>query len=81
MDTRLDDLFISGLPYAQNHRAWKWRRNLAGTAVGLIFTKKYRKQGILLLGGLAAGVLVGNVFLKNLLPVHVPAGWIRAYVY
>ena len=66
MDTRLDDLFISGLPYAQNHRAWKWRRNLAGTAVGLIFTKKYRKQGILLLGGLAAGVLVGNVVLKNL---------------
>lgn len=35
-------------------------------AAGLIFTKKYRKQGILLLGGLAAGVLVGNVFLKNL---------------
>ena len=32
---------------------------------GLICTKKYRKQGILLLGGLAVGVLVGNVFLKN----------------
>ena len=34
-------------------------------AGGLICTKKYRKQGVLLLGGLAAGVLVGNVFLKN----------------
>ena len=31
----------------------------------LICTKKYRRQGILLLCGLAAGVLVGNVFLKN----------------
>lgn len=36
-------------------------------AVGLLFTKKYRRQGLLLLGGLAAGVLVGNVFLKNLI--------------
>ena len=31
----------------------------------LICTKKYRRQGILLLCGLAVGVLVGNVFLKN----------------
>ena len=31
----------------------------------LICTKKYRRQGILLLCGLAAGVLVGNAFLKN----------------
>ena len=31
----------------------------------LICTKKYRRQGILLLCGLAAGVLVVNVFLKN----------------
>ncbi len=36
-------------------------------AGGLMCTKKYRKQGVLLLGGLAAGVLVGNVFLKNLI--------------
>ena len=35
-------------------------------AGGLLCTKKYRKQGILLLAGLAAGVLVGNVVLKNL---------------
>ena len=34
-------------------------------AGGLLCTKKYRRQGVLLLGGLAAGVLVGNVFLKN----------------
>ena len=36
-------------------------------AVGLICTKKYRKQGILLLGGLAVGILVGNVILKPLI--------------
>ena len=36
-------------------------------AGGLLCTKKYRKQGILLLGGLAVGVLVGNVFLKNVI--------------
>ena len=35
-------------------------------AGGLICTKKYRRHGFLLLGGLAAGVLAGNVFLKNL---------------
>ena len=34
-------------------------------AGGMLCTKKYRRQGILLLGGLAVGVLVGNVFLKN----------------
>ena len=36
-------------------------------AGGLLCTKKYRRQGILLLAGLAAGVLVGNVCLKNLI--------------
>lgn len=36
-------------------------------AGGLACTKKYRKQGVLLLGGLTAGVLVGNVFLKNVI--------------
>ncbi len=35
-------------------------------AGGLLCTKKYRRQGILLLAGLAAGVLVGNVCLKHL---------------
>ena len=34
---------------------------------GLLCTKKYRKQGVVLLGSLAVGVLVGNVFLKNLI--------------
>ena len=33
----------------------------------LLCTKKYRRQGVLLLGGLAVGVLVGNVALKNLI--------------
>ncbi len=36
-------------------------------AGGLICTRKYRRQGILLLGGLAAGLLVGNVILKNVI--------------
>ena len=35
-------------------------------AVALLCTKKYRRQGILLLAGLVAGVLVGNVCLKHL---------------
>lgn len=34
-------------------------------AGGLLCTRKYRRQGVLLLAGLAAGVLVGNVFLKH----------------
>ena len=40
----------------------------------LLCTKKYRRQGVLLLGGLAVGVLVGNVALKNLIarPRPVP---------
>ena len=36
-------------------------------AGGLLCTKKYRRQGLILLGGLAVGVLVGNVCLKNLI--------------
>lgn len=36
-------------------------------ACGLLCTKKYRRQGGLLLAALAAGVLVGNVCLKNLI--------------
>lgn len=36
-------------------------------AGGLLCTKKYRRQGVLLLAGLAAGVLVGNVLLKNII--------------
>ncbi len=41
-------------------------------AGGMLCTRKYRKQGILLLGGLAAGVLVGNVFLKNVIACPRP---------
>ena len=36
-------------------------------ALALLCTKKYRKQGILLIAGLAVGVLVGNVCLKHLI--------------
>ena len=36
-------------------------------AGGLLCTKKYRRQGAILLAGLAVGVLVGNVYLKNLI--------------
>lgn len=35
-------------------------------AGGMLCTKKYRRQGVILLAGLAVGVLVGNVCLKNL---------------
>ena len=49
------------------------------TSGALICTKKYRKQGILLLGGLAAGVLVGNVFLKNLIARPRPC-WVDSGV-
>ena len=46
---------------------------------GLICTKRYRKQGIVLLGGLAAGVLVGNVLLKNLVARPRPC-WLDSSV-
>ena len=36
-------------------------------AVALLITKKYRRYGVYLLAGLAAGVLSGNVVLKNLI--------------
>lgn len=36
-------------------------------AGGMLCTKRYRRQGVILLAGLAAGVLVGNVCLKNLI--------------
>lgn len=45
----------------------------------LLCTKKYRKQGILLLGGLAVGVLVGNVLLKNLVARPRPC-WLDSSV-
>ena len=48
-------------------------------AGGLLCTKKYRWQGLLLLGGLAVGVLVGNVCLKNLIARPRPCwGWTAA---
>ena len=36
-------------------------------AVVLLITKKYRRYGVFLLAGLAAGVLTGNVILKHLI--------------
>lgn len=36
-------------------------------AGGMLCTKRYRRQGVILLAGLASGVLVGNVCLKNLI--------------
>lgn len=49
------------------------------TAGGLLCTKKYRRQGLLLLGGLAVGVLVGNVCLKNLIASPRPC-WLDSSV-
>ena len=46
-------------------------------AGGMLRAKKYRKQGVLLLGGLAAGVLVGNVFLKNVIARPRPC-WLES---
>ena len=46
---------------------------------GLLCTKKYRKQGVVLLGSLAVGVLVGNVFLKNLIARPRPC-WLDSSV-
>lgn len=47
-------------------------------AAGLIMcmTKKYRRCGITLLSGLLAGVLIGNVLLKNMVCRERPC-WIR----
>ena len=36
-------------------------------AGGMLCTRKYRRQGLILLAALTAGVLVGNVCLKNLI--------------
>ena len=48
-------------------------------AGGLLCTKKYRKQGILLIAGLAVGVLVGNVCLKHLIARPRPC-WLDSSV-
>lgn len=48
-------------------------------AVILLCTKKYRRQGILLLAGLIAGVLVGNVCLKHLIARPRPC-WLDSSV-
>lgn len=44
--------------------------------VGLLFSKKYRKYGIILLLGLLSGLLVGNVFLKNIVARPRPS-WLQ----
>lgn len=44
--------------------------------VVLLFMKKHRKTGILLLAGLLAGFLIGNVFLKNALMRERPC-WLN----
>ena len=48
-------------------------------ALILLCTKKYRRQGILLLAGLIAGVLVGNICLKNLIARPRPC-WLDSSV-
>lgn len=48
-------------------------------AGGLLCTKKYRRQGLLLLGGLAVGVLVGNGLLKHLIARPRPC-WLDSSV-
>ncbi len=48
-------------------------------AGGMLCTKKYRRQGVILLVGLAVGVLVGNVCLKNLVARPRPC-WLDSSV-
>ncbi len=48
-------------------------------AGGMLCTKKYRRQGVILLVGLAVGVLVGNVCLKNLIARPRPC-WLDSSV-
>lgn len=45
----------------------------------LLCTKKYRRQGVLLLAGLVVGVLVGNVCLKHLITRPRPC-WLDSSV-
>lgn len=45
----------------------------------LLCTKKYRRQGVLLLAGLVVGVLVGNVCLKHLIARPRPC-WLDSSV-
>lgn len=49
-------------------------------AGGLLCTKKYRRQGVILLAGLAVGVLVGNMCLKNLIARSRPC-WLDDSVF
>ncbi len=48
-------------------------------AVVLLFTKKYRRCGIVMLAGMLLGLLVGNVMLKNIIarprPCHLEAAY------
>ncbi len=49
-------------------------------AGGLLCTRKYRKQGVLLLGGLALGALIGNGVLKHLIARPRPC-WLDSSVH
>ena len=49
-------------------------------AGGLLCTRKYQKQGVLLLGGLALGALVGNGVLKHLIARPRPC-WLDSSVH
>lgn len=46
------------------------------TAIFMLLTKKYRRTGIILLVGLLAGLLIGNVIIKNLVERPRPC-WIN----
>ena len=48
-------------------------------AIIMIFFKKYRKIGIMIGTGLSAGVIIGNILLKNLIARERPC-WINETV-
>ncbi|TJX15807.1 phosphatase PAP2 family protein [Tissierella creatinini] len=60
---------------------WLGNRGMIWVVLALILiaTKRYRKEGAILLIGLLIGVLVGNVFLKNLIARPRPC-WIDSSV-
>lgn len=70
---------LFGQPDAGSKRAGKRRHDLADIRGLAAVLQKYRRYGILLLLGLAAGVLAGNLFLKNLIARPRPC-WLDSTV-
>ena len=75
----MQTIYYGLLPDAEDHAAWQRRRDLDLGSAHSSVHKKYRRQGVLLLVGLIAGVLVGNACLKNLIARPRPC-WLDSSV-